>query len=200
MGTNPPSYSKTLEAEIHAAGGHFVEAPVSGSRKPAEDGKLVAMLAGKPEVVTSVRSLFAPMCREAIECGPVPNALLMKLAVNTFMLATVTALAEATHFAERHGLDLTRFASIINAGQMASDISRVKTAKLLARDFSKHAAIADGLECNRMITAAAREAGIASPLLDVCEALLGEAMSLDLEGADVISVIRAIERRTASIK
>src|SRR5262245_55869953 len=117
MGTNPPNYSKALEAEICAAGGHFVEAPVSGSRKPAEAGQLVAMLAGRPEVVESVRPLFAPMCREAIDCGPVPNALYMKLAVNIHMLTTVAGLAEAVHFAERHGLDLTKFVSILNAGQ-----------------------------------------------------------------------------------
>jgi hypothetical protein len=37
--------------------------------------------------------------------GPVPGALLMKLAVNTFLIGTVAALAEAFHFAEGHGLD-----------------------------------------------------------------------------------------------
>jgi hypothetical protein len=44
-----PSYSKALEADVGAEAGRYVEAPVSGSRKPAEAGQLVAMLAGKPE-------------------------------------------------------------------------------------------------------------------------------------------------------
>jgi len=34
MGTMPPDYSRALEADIRAAGGSYVEAPVSGSRKP----------------------------------------------------------------------------------------------------------------------------------------------------------------------
>ena len=42
MGTTSPGYSRTLEADILAAQGAYVEAPVSGSRKPAEDGALVA--------------------------------------------------------------------------------------------------------------------------------------------------------------
>jgi 3-hydroxyisobutyrate dehydrogenase len=46
----------------------------------------------------------------------------------------------------------------------------------------------------------ARDSGIASPLIDVCHALFSETMSLGLEGDDVISVIRAIEQRTASIE
>ena len=47
MGTMPPDYSRALESDIRAAGGSYVEAPVSGSRKPAEAGQLVAMLAGR---------------------------------------------------------------------------------------------------------------------------------------------------------
>ena len=39
MGTTSAEYSGKLEADIRAAGGSYVEAPVSGSRKPAEDGR-----------------------------------------------------------------------------------------------------------------------------------------------------------------
>lgn len=46
MGTTSPEYSRSLEADIRAAGGQYVEAPVSGSRKPAEAGQVVIMLAG----------------------------------------------------------------------------------------------------------------------------------------------------------
>jgi 3-hydroxyisobutyrate dehydrogenase len=43
------------------------------------------MLAGDADAIANVRPLFAPMCRETIVCGAVPNALLMKLAVNLFL-------------------------------------------------------------------------------------------------------------------
>ncbi len=196
MATTAPSYSEALEADVRAEGGRYVEAPVSGSRKPAEAGQLVAMLAGEPEDVASVRPLLAPMCRDAIACGPVPNALFMKLAVNLFMTAMVTGLAEAVHFAERHGLDLAQLVAVLDAGPMASDVSRVKAAKLLARDFAVQASIANVLENVGLIAGAAREAGIASPLLDVCHALYDEAKGLGLESVDMIAVIRAIEQRT----
>jgi 3-hydroxyisobutyrate dehydrogenase len=199
MATTAPAWSKALEADVRAAGGRYVEAPVSGSRKPAESGQLVAMLAGEPEDVASVRSVLAPMCRDAIVCGPVPNALLMKLAVNLFLTAVVTGLAEAAHFASRHGLGLAQFVAVLDAGPMASDVSRVKGAKLVAQDFGVQAAIANVLDNVRLIAGAAREAGIASPLLDVCHALYGETQALGLGGADMIAVIRAIEQRTAAV-
>ena len=138
------------------------------------------------------------MCRDAIHCGSVPNALYMKLAVNLFMTAMVTGLAEAAHFAQRHGLDLAKLVAVLDAGPMASDVSRVKGAKLVAHDFAVQAAIANVLENVRLIAGAAREAGIASPLLDVCLALYGETSALGLGDADMIAVIRAIEQRTAA--
>jgi 3-hydroxyisobutyrate dehydrogenase len=80
MGSNPPEYSRSLAADILAAGGRYVEAPVSGSRKPAENGQLVCLLGGDPETITEIRPLFTPMCRETVYCGQVGNAALMKLA------------------------------------------------------------------------------------------------------------------------
>ena len=200
MGTTSPAYSKALEADILAAGGHYVEAPVSGSRKPAEAGQLVAMLAGEAEAIAQVLDLLAPMCKQVMACGAVPSALLMKLAVNLFLISTVTGLAESVHFAARQGLDLEQFAAIVNAGQMASDISRVKTPKLVTGDFSVHAAIADVLKNNRLVAEAAREAGIASPLLDVCYQLFGETLALGHGKLDMAAVIKAIEARTDSSK
>jgi 3-hydroxyisobutyrate dehydrogenase len=199
MATTAPSYSKALETDVLAGGGRYVEAPVSGSRKPAEAGQLIVMVAGIPEDAASVRPLLAPMCSEAIMCGPVPNALFMKLAVNLFLITMVTGLAESVHFAQRYGLNLRQLIAILEAGPMASDVSRAKAAKLLAGDFSVQAAISNVLENNRLIAEAARQVGVASPLLDVCHALYRETQSLGLGGADMVAVIRAIEQRTARI-
>ncbi|SOD92609.1 3-hydroxyisobutyrate dehydrogenase [Caenispirillum bisanense] len=199
MGTTSPDYSRRLDAAIRAAGGTYVEAPVSGSRAPAEAGQLVAMLAGDPDAVAAVRPLLAPLCRDAVECGPVPSALLMKLAVNLFLITMVTGLAEASHFADRHGLDMARFVAVLDAGPMASAVSRMKADKLLARDFSVQAAIADVLKNNRLIAEAARAAGLASPLLDACHALYGETLALGHGGEDMAAVVRALEARTDGV-
>ncbi|GAA3834235.1 NAD(P)-dependent oxidoreductase [Amycolatopsis tucumanensis] len=200
MGTTSPEYSRGLAADVAAAGGRYVEAPVSGSRKPAEAGQLVAMLAGGPGAVAEVGPLLAPVCRQVVECGPVPGALLMKLAVNLYLITMVTGLAEATHFAERQGLDLARFVEVLNAGPMASDVSRVKVAKLVARDFGVQAAIADVLKNNQLVAEAARGAGLASPLLDVCHELYGETLRLGHGAEDMAAVVHAIEQRTAAIE
>jgi len=196
MGTTSPGYSRDLEADSRAAAGSYVEAPVSGSRKPAQAGQLVAMLAGDRLATEEVRPVLRPMCHETMICGPVPTALLMKLSVNLFLITMVTGLAEAAHFADRHGLDMQQFLAVLDAGPMASSVSRVKGQKLVARDFTVQASILDALKNNRLVAEAARELNLASPLLDVCHTLYGETAALGYGQSDMVAVIRAIESRT----
>lgn len=199
MGSNSPDYSRGLAADILAAGGRYVEAPVSGSRKPAETAQLVALLGGDAEAVAEVRPLLAPMCRETILCGAVGNALLMKLTVNLYLCTMLAGLAEAAHFAERNGLDLKTFQAAIDSGPMASDLTRVKIPKLIARDFSVQAATADAFNSTKLIAEAARAAGMASPVLDLCRILYGESVELGNGRLDMMSVVKAIEARTAAL-
>lgn len=200
MGSNPPDYSRELAADILAVGGRYVEAPVSGSRKPAETAQLVALLGGDAETVAEVRPLLAPMCRETILCGPVGNALLMKLTVNLYLCTMLAGLAEAAHFAESNGLDLTTFQAAIDSGPMASDLTRVKIPKLISRDFSVQAATADAFNSTKLISEAARAVNMASPVLDLCRALYGESVELGNGRFDMVSVVAAIEARSVVLR
>jgi 3-hydroxyisobutyrate dehydrogenase len=199
MGTTAPSYSLGLREDLVRAGASYVEAPVSGSRRPAEAGELVAMVAGDPEAVARVKPPLAAMCKEIFDCGAVPGALLMKLAVNLYLITMVAGLAEAAHFAAGHRLDLNRFVAILDAGPMASAVSRGKAGKLLAGDFSVQAACADVLKNNQLVAGAARLAGLATPLLDASHSLFAEAVALGHGREDMVAVLRAIEARTTAV-
>ena len=198
MGTVPPAYSQQLDSEVRAAGGVFVEAPVSGSRRPAEDGALVGMLAGSGRAVGEVSPVIEHLCASVTYCGEVPAALTMKLSVNVFLIAVVTGLAESFHFAQQHGLSLDALRQVLDVGQMSSPISRLKSEKIVADDWAPQAAIRDVLMNSALITDAARGRGIASPLLDVCRDLYDEAVLRGDGSLDMAAVIRAITDRTAS--
>lgn len=196
MGTTAPAYSAELERDILARGGRYVEAPVSGSRAPAEAGTLVGMLAGEPAAVAEIAPLLRPVCSSTFNCGPVPTALSMKLSVNLFLVTLVAALAEATHFAAKHGLDLPMFRSVLDAGPMASAVSRIKLGKLVERDFDVQASLVDVLKNNDLVAAAARAQGLASPMLDAAHALYAEAVAAGAGAEDMAAVVRAVEART----
>ncbi len=196
MGLTSPAYSRELDTEIRRAGGRYVEAPVSGSRKPAEAGQLVGVLAGDPDAVTEIAPLLKPMCRATVVCGPIGDALLMKLAVNLYLITMFTGLVEAIQFADKHGLDLEKFQAAIDAGPVASNVSTVRDPMIIRGDFTTQSAIADCWNSTRLITTAAREAQVASPLTDVCKTLYGEAAHLGHGAEDMAAVLCAIETRT----
>lgn len=193
MSSVAPEYSMSLAHDIQSAGGSYIESPVSGSRQPALNGSLVAMLAGDFEVVEEIRPLLAPMCRATVNCGAVGSALRMKLAVNLYLGAMLVGLSEAVHFAEAYDLNLTALQAVIDSGPMACDVTRVKLPKLITRDFSVQAATSDALASCTLIANAARAVGIASPLIDRCRELYAESVALGHSKLDLTSVLLAIE-------
>jgi 3-hydroxyisobutyrate dehydrogenase len=199
MGSNAPDYSRALAADIRRHDGRYVEAPVSGSRTPAEQGALVALLGGDADDLAQIRPLLAPMCRQTVDCGPVGNGLMMKLAVNLYLDTTLVALAEATHFADRNGLDLGAFQTAIGSGALASDLTRVKIPKLISGDFSVQAAMTDVHYNTLLIADAARAAGLATPMLDLSSELYAESLALGHARLDMSAVLMAIEARTEAI-
>lgn len=192
MGTSSAAYSQALGEQIRAAGGRYVEAPVSGSRVQAEAAQLVIMLAGDAADVAEASHLLAPLGRQCVACGQVPAALRMKLAVNLYLITLVTALGEAVHFAKVHGIALERFAEVLNAGPMASEVSRIKLDKMIREDFAVQASITDVLKNSGLVAGAAHEAGMQAPLIDASDALFARAQRMGLGGLDMAAVLQAI--------
>lgn len=122
----------------------------------------------------------------------------MKLAVNLFLITQVTGLAEAFHLAESLGLDLEVFRSVVDAGPTASSTSRIKLEKLLHGDFMAQASIENVHYNSRLVSDAARGAGVSAPVLDTCRELFSEAERLGHGDEDMAAVLRAIEARTAA--
>jgi 3-hydroxyisobutyrate dehydrogenase len=200
MGTFTTGFSRTLAAEVRDHGGRYVEAPVSGSRGPATDAALVAMLAGDPEAVARVEPLIALMCATSHRCGDIPAALSTKLAVNVFLITMVTGLAETFHVAAETGVDLDVLRAVLDAGPMASVVSRGKAAKLREHDMSAQAAIADVLKNARLAEDAASAAVAAHPLTEASRRLYADAVDAGLGTQDMIGVIAALEERTRSLR
>ncbi|MGP3534684.1 NAD(P)-dependent oxidoreductase [Microbacterium sp. RD1] len=198
MGTIAPRASRAIARRVERAGGRYVEAPVSGSRVPAENATLVGMLAGEDAACDEVEPLLQPLCSQVFRCGAVPAALEMKLAVNVTLITLVTGLAESFHFAERAGIDAALLRDVLAASPMASPVARIKADKLVAEDWSVQAAIPDVGKNARLIADAARDGGTATPLIDVCVALYDETSGLGHADADMAAVIAALRARTKS--
>jgi 3-hydroxyisobutyrate dehydrogenase len=189
LGTISPEQSEQLHVRVTSAGGRYVEAPVSGSRVPAERGELVLLLAG--DDLDGVQELLRPLCTVAYECGPVPNDLAVKLAVNTFLITLVTGLAETVRVAESRGVDLGVLQQVLDAGPMASAVSSLKLVAMLDGDYPAQATVAD-VRCNcRLVLDMAASSGAVAPLMRVALRMFDRALGMGLGDRDMAAVLEA---------
>lgn len=196
MGTTSPAYSAALAADVRSAGGDYLEAPVSGSRVPAERGELVVMLAGEnAAALDEVEVLLAPLAKAVVRCGAAPDALRTKIAVNHYMMAMVAALAEALTTARTAGVDLDAVTRVLEASPMDSPIGRVKAAKIVIGDESPQAAISDVVKNCGLVLDAAREAGAATPVIDLVSSLYEATAASGFADADMVAVARMFGAR-----
>ena len=195
LGTTSAQYSARLEADVVEAGGHYVEAPVSGSRMPAERGALVGMVAGHAPAVACIRPLLAPLCARVLACGAVPGAMRTKLAVNHYLIAMVAALGESVQAARAAQVDLELLREALDAGPMASEVSRLKLDKMLRGDYSAQASVQDAGTIAQLSLSQALSNGGEAPLLQACVGLYQAAERAGWRGLDMIAATRTLAPR-----
>ncbi|KAI1129447.1 hypothetical protein F5Y10DRAFT_151583 [Nemania abortiva] len=195
----PEEFSHYLAREVSLAGGQFVEMPVSGSKLPAEQGQLVALLAGDADAVEQVRDVVnATIASAAVYCGPVGHGLRTKYAVNLYMIALTAGLAESLNLAKAQGIDPAVIQEVLNSGPTASAYARNKMAKVIAQDWSPQAAAKDCYNSSKLICAAAEAVDARSPLIALCRTMYEEATKAGFGDEDMIAVIKILSSSSRS--
>jgi 3-hydroxyisobutyrate dehydrogenase-like beta-hydroxyacid dehydrogenase len=116
----------------HGAGALFLEAPVAGSRKPAEDATLTIMAAGDRPLYDTALPLLEKMGRKILYLGDTGNATRMKLANNLVMGGMLTALCEGLALANKSGLDTAQLLEVLDSGAMTNPMFRLKGPQIAA--------------------------------------------------------------------
>lgn len=134
--TIDPASSVRFAALVRGTGARYVEAPFTGSKPAAEEGKTVYYLGGDPADLAEIEPLLQAVSTTRIRIGTCEQAAALKLAMNLNLAVMLEGLCEALTFARRAGItDDTFFAALAgNAGY--SPFARLKEPKLRASDFS----------------------------------------------------------------
>ncbi|KAM0227363.1 hypothetical protein ACHAPO_011610 [Fusarium lateritium] len=185
-------FSKYIADEVHRAGGQFIEMPVSGSKVPAEQGQLIAMIAGDRIVAESIMPIVEPITKEAVYCGEIGMGLKTKYAVNLYTITTTAALAESMALARAQNIDIEAFGQVLNAGPLASAYSKIKMAKMISQDWSTQASITDCYTITQLIDSAAASINAKTPLIHLTGLLYKEAVDKGLGDRDIIAVEKVL--------
>ncbi len=114
----------------------FVDAPVSGSREPARNGRLLILASGPDRSHDSVDAVFAALGQRTLWLGRAGIASRLKLVLNAWLAFEIEAAAEASALAERLGIPYAVLADAVVGGPLASATALAKLAKMERGDYS----------------------------------------------------------------
>jgi 3-hydroxyisobutyrate dehydrogenase len=119
--------AERLEALAREHGLVYVDAPVLGTRGPAEEGKLTVLASGPADALDRLAPLFDAVGAKTIRLGDQPGtATRAKLVLNHWVLAVTDAIAETVALAEQLGLDPRVFLEAIEGGTLDLGYAKVK--------------------------------------------------------------------------
>jgi 3-hydroxyisobutyrate dehydrogenase len=141
----------------------FVDAPVSGSKGPAEQGQLLILAAGPAAAADAVAPVFDAIGRKTVWLGEAGKGSQVKLVVNAYMSILIEGMAETMELADRLGIGHQQLADVIEGGPLDSPIARAKFHKMDERDFAAEFPLEWALKDVDLAIGAAR--GTTPPLL-----------------------------------
>ncbi len=135
MSTVDDETARAIAQAVTEHGGRFLEAPVSGTKKPAEDGTLIILAAGDRSLYDEAAPLFDKLGKLRLYLGEVGQGARMKLVVNMVMGEVMAALSEGIALGQKAGLDGAQILEVLDAGAMACPMFKGKGPMLLRGEF-----------------------------------------------------------------
>jgi 3-hydroxyisobutyrate dehydrogenase len=155
----------------------YVDAPVLGTRQPAEQGQLVVLESGPPEARPRVRPVFDAIGHRTINAGEAGAGTRLKLVTNSWVLAAVEVGAEMIALAEGLGIDPSLFFQAIEGGPLDLPDLRMKARAITERDFTPSFRLRLAAKDAGLIEDAAFQHGLNLPVLDAVARRLGEGVT-----------------------
>ncbi|GAA1205670.1 NAD(P)-dependent oxidoreductase [Prauserella alba] len=155
----------------------FVDAPVLGTKAPAESGDLVVLASGPDDVHERADAVFDAIGKKTIWVGEAGAGSRLKLVANAWVMSLVEATAETVALAEGLDVDPQLFLDSVAGGPLDLPYLQAKGAMMIARNFEPSMKLALAAKDARLIDDAADEAGLDLPMLRTIRHRFGEGVA-----------------------
>jgi len=177
--------SDRLVALARDLGVAYVDAPVLGTRKPAEDGALVVLASGPEDVRERVTPVFDAIGSRTLWLGAAGEASRLKLAANAWVITVVEGIAESLALTRSLGLDPHLFLQAVAGGAMDSPYVQLKGTAMIEGDFAPSFSLDGAAKDGDLIVAAARGAGVELAVVEAARDHLARARAAGHGGQDL---------------
>ncbi|KAA3439160.1 NAD(P)-dependent oxidoreductase [Rufibacter hautae] len=187
-----PSFSLRMAEAATKMGHRFLDAPVSGSLKPAETGQLVFLVGGETNDVEEVRPLLDTMGKAVLHIGGHGQGASMKMVNNMLFGQMMAAFSEALRLGTSLGITEEMLCQTLLNGPGGAPFLKLKENKLLTRDFSPEFPLEWMHKDLHLAGVTAYEQGIALPTLHTVKELFAQAKQAGLAQDDFSAVYQFV--------
>ncbi|HSS59392.1 MAG TPA: NAD(P)-dependent oxidoreductase [Solirubrobacteraceae bacterium] len=191
MSTIGPEATERVAEKAKAAGVPFVDAPVLGTKQPAEQGKLIVLASGPEDVRERLEPLFDALGAKTLWLGEAGAGNRLKLVLNTWLLALTEGLAEAIALAEALDVDPQTFLDTIDGGPIGAPYANLKGKLMMDGEFPPSFPLELALKDARLALAAAQEKGLRLGALEAIVGQMARAVDAGHGRADMAATIHA---------
>ncbi|XP_065876786.1 glyoxylate/succinic semialdehyde reductase 1-like [Euphorbia lathyris] len=193
MSTVDPETSTKINGALTAKGASFLEAPVSGSKQPAEAGQLVILAAGDKALYETAIPAFDVMGKKSFFLGEIGNGAKMKLVVNMIMGSMMNAFSEGLVLAERSGLNPSNLLDVLDLGGIANPMFRGKGPAMLKSNHSPAFPLKHQQKDMRLALALGDENAVAMPVAAAANEAFKKARGMGLGDLDFSAVYETVK-------
>jgi glyoxylate/succinic semialdehyde reductase len=195
MSTVDSETSIKISEVITAKGGRFLEAPVSGSKKPAEDGQLVILAAGDKALYEEIIPAFDVLGKKSFYLGHVGNGAKMKLVVNMIMGSMMNAFSEGLDLAGKSGLDQSTLLDVLSLGAIANPMFSGKGPAMLKSNYSPAFPLKHQQKDMRLALSLGDENAVSMPIAAASNEAFKKARGMGLGDLDFSAVFEAVKNQ-----
>src|SRR5829696_8068679 len=184
--------TERLAARAAEAGVPIVDAPVLGTKAPAEQGKLTVIAAGPAEARERCAPVFDAVGARTVALADEPGAATrMKLVLNAWLLALIEGLGESVALAEGLGVDPAAFLDIIDGGPLGPPYAKMKGTMMIERSYEPSFSLTLAAKDARLALEAAGAEGLELPALRAILGQLEKAVGRGHGDADMAAAVEA---------
>ena len=155
----------------------YVDAPVLGTKKPAEDGALVVLASGPDSARETVQPILDAIGSTTTWLGEAGQGTRLKLVANSWVLTVVEGIAEALTLAKALGVEPQRFLDVVKGGAMDAPYVQLKGRAMLDGDFAPSFGLDGAAKDAGLIVDAARAAGADVAVIEAVQHHFARALS-----------------------
>jgi 2-hydroxy-3-oxopropionate reductase len=189
-----PDVAADLAEQARNRGLKMLDAPVSGGEPGAINAALSIMVGGSADDFEAAKAVFDAVGKTIVHVGPSGSGQTVKAANQLIVAGNIELLAEAIVFLEAYGVDADAAVKVLGGGLAGSAVLNQKAQKMIDRNFEPGFRIDLHHKDLGIVTAAAREAGVVTPLGAVVAQLMASSRANGDGGLDHSGLFRGVER------